>query len=356
MHDVMRFWLAKGADGFRVDVIWHLIKDEQFRDNPLNPHYVPGRTPPNQELLPLFTADLPEVHDVIRGLRQVIDEFSERLLIGEIYLPFDRLVAYYGAALKGAHLPFNFSLLDTPWHARDIAKLIDAYEAALPKGGWPNWVLGNHDRPRVATRVGLAQARIAAMLLLTLRGTPTIYYGDEIGLPQVPIPSDRIRDPFERNVPGIGVGRDGARTPMQWGTEKYSGFSTLEPWLPLSVDWPVRNVRVLAGHKSSIYGLYRRLIQTRRYSEALRRGSYHPIAADGDLLLYVRALDSERILMALNLGSEPATVSAGLTECTGRILVSTSGEHEGETTDSRIRLDANEGFVVELAMLHSPRR
>ncbi len=127
MHDVMRFWLDKGIDGFRVDVIWHLIKDEQFRDNPLNSRYVPGRMPPNQQLVPLFTADLLAVHDVIRGLRQVIDEYSERLLIGEIYLPFDRLVAYYGEELRGAHLPFNFSLLDTRWHARDIAKLIDDY-------------------------------------------------------------------------------------------------------------------------------------------------------------------------------------------------------------------------------------
>lgn len=349
MHDVMRFWLAKGVDGFRVDVLWHLIKDEQFRDNPLNPHYLPGRSPPNQQLVPLFTADLPEVHDVVRGLRKVIDEFSQRLLIGEIYLPFDRLVAYYGEGLKGAHLPFNFSLLDARWHARDVAKLIDDYEGALPKGGWPNWVLGNHDRPRIATRVGLAQARVAAMLLLTLRGTPTIYYGDEIGLPQVPIPSDRIHDPFERNVPGIGVGRDGARTPMQWSTEKFSGFSTLEPWLPLSADWRVRNVQVFAQHKSSIYGLYRRLIQARRHSQALRRGSYHPIVSDGDLLLYVRVCGPERILIALNLGSEPARVSVGSAECTGKVLVSTSGEHDGETTGSSIRLDANEGFVVELA-------
>jgi alpha-glucosidase len=354
MHDVMRFWLAKGVDGFRVDVLWHLIKDEQFRDNPLNQHYVPGRMPPNQQVVPRFTADLPAVHDVIRGLRQVIDEYSERLLIGEIYLPFDRLVAYYGQGLKGAHLPLNFSLLDTRWRAGDIAKLIDDYEATLPKGGWPNWVLGNHDRPRIATRVGLAQARVAAMLLLTLRGTPTIYYGDEIGLPQVPIPPDRVHDPFERNVPGIGVGRDGARTPMQWSTEEFSGFSTLEPWLPLSVDWHVRNVQVFAQHKGSIYGLYRRLIQARRYSQALRRGSYDPIGSSGDLLLYVRTCGSERILVALNLGSEPARVSVGSTECTGRILVSTSGEHDGDTTGPSISLDANEGVVVELAANASP--
>jgi len=349
MHDVMRFWLAKGVDGFRVDVIWHLVKDDQFRDNPLNPQYVRGSSPPNQQLVPLFTADLPEVHDVVRGLRQVIDEFPERLLIGEIYLPFDRLVAYYGEGLKGAHLPFNFSLLDTRWHARDVARLIDDYEAALPEGGWPNWVLGNHDRPRIATRVGLAQARIAAMLLLTLRGTPTIYYGDEIGLPQVPIASDCIHDPFERKVPDIGMGRDGARTPMQWSTEEFSAFSTSRPWLPLSNDWPMRNVQMLAQHRSSIYGLYQRLIQTRRRCEALRRGSYQPIVANGDVLLYVRALGSERILMALNFGSEPAKAGAGANVLAGKILVSTSGKHEGETIGRSIRLEANEGLVIELA-------
>jgi alpha-glucosidase len=225
MHEVMRFWLRKGVDGFRVDVIWHLIKDAQFRDNPVNPHYTADQ-PPNQRLVPLYTTDLPEVHDVIRGLRKIVDEFPERLLIGEIYLPLDRLVAYYGSDLKETHLPFNFSLLETRWHAREIAKLIDSYEAALPEGGWPNWVLGNHDRPRIAARVGSAQARIAAMLLLTLRGTPTIYYGDEIGLEQAPIPPGRIRDPLARNVPGLNLGRDGARTPMQWSAKLNAGFSS----------------------------------------------------------------------------------------------------------------------------------
>ena len=347
MHDVMRFWLRKGVDGFRVDVIWHLIKDAQLRDNPVNPYYTADK-PPNQQLVPLYTTDLPEVHDVIRGLRQVVDEFPERLLIGELYLPLDRLVAYYGRDLKEAHLPFNFSLLDARWHARDVAKLVDSYEAALPEGGWPNWVLGNHDRPRVATRVGFAQARIAAMLLLTLRGTPTIYYGDEIGLPQVPIPPDRIRDPFEKSVPGIGVGRDGARSPMQWSLRPYAGFSTSEPWLPLTADWITRNVEVLKKEKGSIYGLYRRLIETRRRSEALRRGSYHPIASEGDLLLYVRSFGSERILTVLNLGPTPATVVSDANGHKGTIIVSTSGEHEGDVIDLGIHLDANEGLLIEL--------
>src|SRR5207237_2295339 len=142
------------------------------------------------------------------------DEFAERLLIGEIYLPVERLVAYYGRDLRGVHLPFNFALLQAPWAARSLVRLIDEYEAALPEGGWPNWVLGNHDRPRIASRVGLTQARVAAMLLLTLRGTPTIYYGDEIGMANVEVPPELVCDPLGRSFPALG--RDGARAPMRW--------------------------------------------------------------------------------------------------------------------------------------------
>src|SRR6185369_17017347 len=133
-------------------------------------------------------------------------------------------------------LPFNFMLLSAPWHAATIAKLIADYEAALPPGGWPNWVLGNHDRPRIASRVGAAQARLAAMLLLTLRGTPTLYYGDEIGMHDVAIPPERIQDPVERNVPGCGLGRDPQRTPMQWSAARNAGFTQAEPWLPVAED------------------------------------------------------------------------------------------------------------------------
>ena len=120
--------------------------------------------------------------------------------------------------------------------------MIDRYETALPAGGWPNWVLGNHDRPRIATRVGSAQARVAALLLLTLRGTPTLYYGDEFGMHNVAIPPDRVQDPLEKNVPGKGLGRDPCRTPMQWDDSAHAGFTTGEPWLPLAPDHASHNV------------------------------------------------------------------------------------------------------------------
>jgi alpha-glucosidase len=347
MYDVMRFWLRKGVDGFRVDVIWHLLKDDQFRDNPPNPDYHPSM-PPHRKVVPLYTADLPEVHGVINSLRRVVDEFPERLLIGEIYLPIEKLVTYYGRDLEGTHLPFNFTLLETEWNARAIARLIFDYEAALPKGGWPNWVLGNHDRPRIAGRVGEAQARIAAMLLLTLRGTPTVYYGDEIGMPQVPIPPERVQDPFEKNVPGIGVGRDGARTPMQWDASDFAGFSTTEPWLPLAADWHSDNVENQKNDATSMYNLYRRLIALRRNEKALLIGSYRPIVARGDLLLFVRERRTERILVALNLSSEAMAVTFPFEPIKGKVLVSALGDRDGEAIDGSIDLRADEGLVIDL--------
>jgi alpha-glucosidase len=347
IHDVMRFWLARGVDGFRVDVIWHLIKDERFRDNPANPDYQSGQ-PPHHALTPLYSADRPEVHDVIAGMRRTADEFGERVLIGEIYLPIERLVAYYGRDLTGTHLPFNFTLLQSPWNARAIARLIDEYEAALPAGGWPNWVLGNHDRPRVASRVGPEQARVAAMLLLTLRGTPTIYYGDEIGMRQVPIAPNHIRDPLEKNVPGLGVGRDGARTPMQWDASRNAGFSSAEPWLPLAVDHQSENVQNQKGDATSIYQLYRRLLSLRRTTSALVLGSYQPLAAAGDLLLFVRQHERQRILVALNLGEEPSLVASEPQSRRGRLLLSSFLDRDQEAIDGAITLRPHEGVILGL--------
>jgi alpha-glucosidase len=346
IYDVMRFWLKRGVDGFRVDVVWRLLKDPLLRDNPLNPDYRETQ-PPQRRLIPLYTADLPEVHDVIAEMRTVVDEFDQRVLIGEIYLPIEKLVAYYGRDLRGCHLPFNFSLLLVDWHARIIAKLVDDYEAGLPPGGWPNWVLGNHDRPRIASRIGREQARIAAMLLLTLRGTPTIYYGDEIGMAQVPIPPERIHDPLEKNLPGLGLGRDGERTPMQWDAGVHADFSTVQPWLPLAADFRSENVENARRDSTSIYQLYRFLIAARRAKVALTLGSYRPIVADGDLILYMRENAEEQILIALNLGSNPASVRFPQ-PMRGQVLVSSFADRDGETIKGRIDLRDNEGLVIDL--------
>jgi alpha-glucosidase len=345
IFDVMRFWLDKGIDGFRVDVIWHLIKDAEFRDNPLNPHYLEGR-PPHEKILTQYSTDQAEVHEVIAEMRAVLDEFSDRVLIGEVYLPLQRLVAYYGNDLGGAHLPFNFALLSTLWSARSIEKIIADYEAALPAGAWPNWVLGNHDRPRVASRVGRDQAPVAAMLLLTLRGTPTLYYGDEIGMRQVPIAPEQVQDPFEKNVPGIGVGRDGCRTPMQWDASENAGFSTARPWLPLASDFTHENVVNLDADTKSIFSLYKALIALRKKLPQLVTGAYEPVTAQGDLLLYRRQSEGKAVIVALNLGAEPVSVTSSSIGFGREILLSTFLDRAGEAIGGVLDLRGNEGVII----------
>jgi alpha-glucosidase len=343
MYDVLRFWLDRGVDGFRVDVLWHLIKDDRFRDNPVNRDWTP-EMPPHKRVLQEHSADRPEVHEIVTEMRDVLEEYGEdRLLIGEIYLPLARLVSYYGRELRGAHLPFNFHLIEAAWHARNLAREIDEYEAALPEGGWPNWVLGNHDKPRIAARVGRRQARVAAMLLLTLRGTPTIYYGDEIGMDNVDIPPGCVRDPFELNVPGRGFGRDPQRTPMQWHARANAGFTSGSPWLPVAPDASAVNVEAEADDPSSMLSLYRRLLALRREHSALSVGSYVPLEASGDVLAYARQSASERFVIALNLGPEPAEMSL---PCRCRILLSTHGKGHGESVRTPLRLRGNEGVVA----------
>ncbi len=342
MLDALRFWLDRGVDGFRVDVLWMMIKDEQFRDNPPNPDWQPGQNS-HDALLPIHTADRPEMMELVATLRQVIDGYADRVLIGEIYLPIGRLVAYYGAGLRGAHLPFNFHLIQTPWHAPALAQLIRDYEAALPPGAWPNWVLGNHDRSRIASRVGPAQARVAAMLLLTLRGTPTLYYGDELGMADVAIAPRQVQDPFERNEPGLGFGRDPVRTPMPWDGSALAGFSTHTPWLPLNPDHATVNVAAETTDPSSMLTLTRRLVALRRQHPALNRGTLHEVTANGDLLAY-RRRDGETLAVALNLSATPKRLAIG----SARVLLSTSLPREGEMISGEVALGPNEGLLLEI--------
>ena len=338
MYDVLRFWLDRGVDGFRVDVIWHLIKDAQFRDNPPNPGFHEGQ-PAIERFLQTHSCDQPEVQEAVAEMRQVLDGYGDRVLIGEIYLPLERLVAYYGQALEGAHLPFNFQLLQTAWTAEAIGALVAEYEGLLPPGAWPNWVLGNHDRPRIASRVGEAQAMVAAMLLLTLRGTPTMYYGDELGLANVAIPHDQVKDPWELQEPGLGLGRDPVRTPMPWDGAPGAGFTTGTPWLPLNPDAASRNVEALSGAPGSILEFYRRLIALRRARPALQLGDYRPVCAEDGVLVYERALGDARVTVALNLTHEPRTAAVA-----GEILLSTAGR-TGRVA-GRLELAADEGVIL----------
>jgi alpha-glucosidase len=343
MYAAMRFWLDKGVDGFRVDVLWHLIKDAQWRDNPPNPDYRPDDVPYNS-LVPAYSTDQPEVHEIVCEMRALLDQYAERVLIGEIYLPIRRLVAYYGTSGNGAHLPFNFQLITMPWNARRISAAISEYEGALPPDAWPNWVLGNHDQPRIASRIGLLQARVAAMMLLTLRGTPTLYYGDEIGMRDAVIFAEEIQDPQGKN---IGVSRDPARTPMRWTAGPAAGFTTGEPWLPLGHDADYTNVEGEAEDRNSMLSLYRRLIALRRAEPALHSGAYRPVVAEGDLIAYLREHDGRRFLVVLNLGSRPGQVSLADVG-TGEIVIATDVRRQGKRPSGRLVMLGDDGVVLRL--------
>ena len=346
MNDVLRFWLDRGVDGFRVDVIWLLIKDAGLRDNPANPGYQPTQAAINR-LLQVHNADQPEIHDVIAGMRAVLDRYEERVLIGEIYLPVERLVAYYGRDLSGAHLPFNFQLIHAVWTAAEIARLVTEYEAALPPGGWPNWVLGNHDQPRIAARVGPAQARVAAMLLLTLRGTPTLYYGDEIGLARVPIAPEAMQDPWEKNEPGLGLSRDPSRTPFQWDDSPNAGFTDGRPWLPLDPEFSTRNVQALRDDPTSILNLHRGLIELRRRHPALSIGAFRLLGVQGDAIVYEREWAGEIILVCLNLGNHEQIINLPAHFARPSVLASTCLDREGPIADLALRPD--EGAILARA-------
>lgn len=351
MLDVMRFWFERGVDGFRIDVLWHCIKADGLPDNPANPAYRP-ELGEKFMVLQHHSANQPEIHELAHAMRKLADHygadgFGERLLVGEICLPLDDLVQYYGTPeAPGVHLPFNFQLLDLPWEADALRRCIAAYEAALPEAAWPNWVMGSHDAPRIAARLGEAQARVAAMLLLTLRGTPTLYQGDELGIGQVDIPPDRIRDPQDLRQPGLGLGRDRSRTPIPWSDEPFAGFGTVEPWLPLNADWRTRNMSAQGADPASMLSLYRRLIALRRSRPALHHGDIHLLEAAPDVVAYERREGDERLAIALNLSAEPRPLA--LPEGTAtRLLLSTL---PATATNRRVNgmLGPNEGQVIEI--------
>lgn len=314
--NAMRFWLARGVDGFRVDVIWLLGKHPQFPDEPLNPEWQEGHVE-HGRLLHVHTQDLPETHAYIREMRAVLDEFStpgqERMMVGEIYLPLEQLVTYYGgAAGPECHLPFNFLLLTMEgWNVTSVRDLARRYDAAVREyGGWPNWVLGNHDQPRFKSKFGPQHYRVAQTLLLTLRGTPTVYYGDELGMENVAIPPEKQQDPSGlRQADNPGASRDPERTPMQWDASPFAGFSSAEPWLPVAPDYETVNVAAQERDPGSDLNYFRTLTRLRRELPELHAGDFIALEQGGeDALCFVRAFAGRRVLVALNFTGREVTL------------------------------------------------
>jgi len=353
MEAVIRFWLDRGVDGFRVDVIHKMLKDAQLRDNP---RPAPGEEHPVRDyggLVHLYDEDQPEVHDLIRRWRRILNRYGERAMVGEVYLlDAKRVAAYYGDGHDELPLAFNFSFMWSPWDAAAFRAQVDGVEALLPSGAQPTYVLSSHDAPRHRTRFddpdwGMARARLAAMLLLTLRGTPFLYYGEEIGMQDVPIPQERICDPVGKRFAALG--RDPERTPMQWSAARGAGFTdAAETWLPIATDFVVHNAEQQAGDPDSLLNLYCRLLWYRKGAAALTQGGYRALDGHPDTFVYLRQHRTQRLVVALNFASEPRRLTLN-GFAAGRIEVSTDPRRTlGSVALDDFELGPVEGLVVAL--------
>jgi alpha-glucosidase len=341
MHGVIRFWLERGVDGFRIDVVANMIKDEQLRDNPIRAEADPdipwlGRGIPD----PLYSTDRPEVHDIIRGFRGVSDRYDHRILVGETWPREQERLADY-LRPDELQLAFNFRFLLARYDARRFRAAIELTERSFGPAAWPTWTLSNHDFPRHISRYARAgdadaRARVAAVMILTLRGTPFIYYGEEIGMRDAEVPADRKRDP---------VGRDGCRAPMQWSEARNGGFSTGEKtWLPCG-DFKTVNVARQTNDPYSMLALYRRLIELRKSTPALVEGSYREIdGAPDDCLVFHRDTAAQHLIVALNFTAEPREIDLPA----GKILLSTLDARAKGSTKSPLTLAPDEGVIVML--------
>jgi alpha-glucosidase len=319
IYDIMGFWYERGGDGFRLDVATAYFKDAEFRSNPFSWKLVPDLCQKH-----LYDRNRPEVHEVFKEMRRISDTAGERVLIGETHGQEAALAAAsHGEKGDELHMAFNFDFLNQPWSARAFRKSAEAWYALLPEGAWPNFTLSNHDRPRAAfrfrsrdPRVTESRARVAAAMLLTLRGTPFIYYGEEIAMTCERIPKARLLDPLGiRTWPLAFVGRDPERTPMQWSAEAGAGFGATksQPWLPLNSDWRERNVAAQDADEASMLSWYRRILSLRKARASLREGELRFLdLASGrgadDVLSYERAVGGEKTLIVLNFASEPRAV------------------------------------------------
>jgi alpha-glucosidase len=338
---IVKFWFDRGIAGFRIDVCNLIVKDSKLRDNPpataaddFGAQAIGQRT--------VYNGNRPEVHDILRSWRRIAESYSEpRILIGET--PVDdgeTLARYYGEGDE-LNLAFNFPFIDAPLAAEPMRAIVEEIEAHLPPGAWPAWTGSNHDMSRLATRWAgddPRKIRAALVMLLTLRGTPVLYQGDEIGLGDVPVPQERLRDPLGVRYWPHWPGRDPMRTPMPWRPGENRGFTDpgVTPWLPLGD--PVADVASQRDDPSSILALTRDLIALRRATSDLHAGAYASLPASAGVWMFRRG---ERTTVALNLSDDAAAVDAE-----GRVLLATDRARDGEEVAAPVALRAWDGIVL----------
>jgi alpha-glucosidase len=348
---VFRYWLERGVDGFRLDVHNAYFKDAGLRDNPPKAGL---RAFDRQHHL--HDMDQPEMMPLLRDLRALLDSYPERYAVGETYVVTpEKAASYCGPERLHAAFSFDFTRGDLwfPWNPSWIAERISARESVFHAAGvWPTTVMSNHDVPRAAGRYSHgeddAPARMAMTLLLALRGTPFLYYGEEIGMRDISLRRRQIVDPPGKKYWPLYKGRDGCRSPMQWDGSEHAGFSTITPWLPVHPDFPRRNVASQASDPGSLLTFTRSLIRLRKATPALARGEYVPLKAGPGLLAFLRGLPQQKVLVAMNFGRQEAALDLDpKVGTTGRLLISSRPGSKGMEA-GRCELGPREVVVQEI--------
>jgi alpha-glucosidase len=352
LFEACRFWLDKGVDGFRLDLVNFLYEDLFLRDNPrrfgLRPYDLQEH---------IYDRSRPESLEAAKELRRLTDAYPERMMMGEVYTdnPEDA-VTYLGDGTDALHLSFYLDFAERKWKAEAFRGSVDWLEGHIPPAGWPCYYLNNHDLPRTYTRLGKggdadARAKVAAAMLLTLRGTPIVYYGEEIGMPTSRVPRKMMDDPIGKKFWPIPVGRDGSRTPMHWSGEKNAGFSRGEPWLPVDPSYIERNVESQDRDPASLLNWYRRLIWLRKENPALQCGSYRAIeGTPRGVFAYTRESGEEKIAVLLNFTARQVSMggeAGGLQGGSWRVLLSTVERRSCGQEVGTVALEANEAMVLE---------
>ncbi|KXK21559.1 MAG: alpha-D-1,4-glucosidase [Chloroflexi bacterium OLB15] len=344
MFDEIRFWLERGLDGFRIDTIDRLIKDPEFRNNPPSTSWKPGDNP-SWKLARVYSEKGEGIHDLIAEMGDVFREFGDAVSVGEIDYSTDPhyIAAYVGTKERPEiDLPFNFAPIMLPWNAQVFRKFVDEYDGLLPGSG-TNYVLGNHDQMRLASRFGEG-FRTAAMLLLTLRGAAFIYQGEELGMTDGEVMPEQYRDPQGIN---LGLSRDPCRTPFHWTGDHNAGFTDGTPWLPIALNHATVNVEAERDDPFSTLTLYRRLLALRRAAPALNEGSYRSFDAGEDVFAYIRQGDDSAFAVLLNFSADAKQITLPA-NIKGNIRLTTLLDREGESVQNQVALRPYEGMIIGL--------
>ena len=350
--DVFKFWLDRGVDGFRLDVFNAYFKDAQLRDNP--PH--PGIRGFDRQKH-VYDVDQPEMLPLLAEIRALMDKYKDRYAIGETFISTPQKAVNYTGAHR-LHAAFNFTILEKPWQAEKFAQGISIWDDLNQADLWPNQVLNNHDQRRISTRYQFDPddklAKTAAALILTLRGTPFLYYGEEIGMRDIHLSRTEILDPPGRKFWPFYKGRDGCRSPMQWDDNPFSGFSNAKPWLPVHPDYMNRNVLAQRNDPGSLLNFYKLLIQIRRSTPAFQRGSFELIqGVPKHILAFIRSNENQKILILLNFKLKPLhfTLPDGIEVENSKVLInSLQGQDFYPFKAGDVELQPGQVLILELAV------